>query len=1167
MSTEAKSQRYISEHHEVRSPTLLIGIGGIGGQIVKGVYDAMSEYDRTYVEMIVMDTNVSDLEKFVGTGIHFIQTSENQTVQAYLTANEEYTEWFPTNPLINAKNLTQGAGQIRSVSRLGALASKAEGRFETIDRSIDAVLTNHGDPLVRSVRVMIVGSATGGTGSGLGVQLPFYVRNALERANVPNVLIRGLFLMPSLTEDVQDTEAKKSAVNVNGYAFLKEVNAFYRAQQTIADDNVLRIEEYTPGVKTITGSGTKVNASGAIPYDFLFLVEKYGNRGSIGSLEDYIDRSAQIVMSQLFSPIANRGFSTEDNLITSSVPTGGMNRYCGAGVSNAIYPKDEVIRYCTVRYAGQLIKGYWLQIDDEFRSRDEQQRRLKKTNPKLQSLDRGTTYCTIFDDMCDPQKHDVSSEVASLKGELTIPVTVERNNRTITEDRPFVDTAMQYIEDHLHKALAGSGLAQEAEMCKMDRTLMRIETEVQNEISEKMANLRRFQTAADTKVSELVVSTAEEILPSDLKLAQNVSKDARHNLFVMLTHKHPIIARYALYALRNRMKIKKADSDKVLEGRLSRESIFTKDYYRERGNDSIVESPSDAVTKTPAGLFSFIGLNSAAYTRLVQEITNDSIAEAGHILQMAEHTLKSTVYRIVLERLDVLISLYEEFFEELRTIVTDKEEEAKRLEVGKGSGLDEDFKGDKYVCCNAKCKQFLYDQFVSSVTDAEMEMSDDVKKGFFEKMFGEYATRLTTASNPTAFVVHLSLRDLFEQGVLEPITAQFRNSGFKHLDMSILEAIRKQFEIENHSNGKAQDPIAYTQYFNAFCEALRTLAVPYLTYEREVANYASGGKLSYAWGLNHSAVARYQSGDTVAKVDNQKLKDMFLPSETPLADDSFSPYTMVCYAAIYDLRVENCTMYKVGTDAQKAYNQRLHNIAERSYVISEENDGYLDVIHPHLDRRWHEHAFLPELMGYDEDTMLNDIRLAFMAAVSQGLCTHMEDPTEHLTCWRYKKSDAKHASPIFVDDKELRAASIAGLYNAFNRNRVIVEDILKRMAAQQQESYESRSMEGITEKDILGHTIISSFIGIKSGSVNILDRLYSLLLDSGSQREIDRLIGTLENYLYQYCYEMVNKNKHKAEAMCQTVKYAIGAGSARLKADSTSLIYKDTCSHFLKTSN
>ena len=1169
----AKDAKYIDKPHLVRSPTLLIGIGGIGGQIVHGVYNAMSEYDRSRVEMLVMDTNINDLDAFQGTDIQYIQTSENKTVQGYLEANNSYAEWFPVNPLINAKNLSQGAGQIRSVSRLGALASKAEGRFKPIEDAVDRMLANHGDTLERAARVMIVGSATGGTGSGLGVQLPFYVRNVLARRNVPNVLVRGLFLMPSLTEDVQDTEAKKKAVNVNGYAFLKEVNAFYHAQMSSAENNVLSVEEYVPGIRTLADGGAKLASAAPVPYDFLFLVEKDGKRGSIGNLDDYIARSAQMVINQLFSPVAARGFSAEDNLITSAVPSGGMNRYCGSGIANAIYPKEEVIRYSTVRYAGDLIKSYWLSIDTEFHARDEQQRRQRKTNPSLQPLDRGETYCQIFDDMCDPQKHEVSSDLAALKSELTLQVEVvdiDNPAKKSIEDRPLVSSVMGYIEKHVKDVFNKSGLAAEADACNIDSTtILKYPNEATDEVSQKLTRLTRFRTNADDTVSKLVVSTAEELLPSDLKLAQGMSRDAKYNLYISLNKKHPIIARYVLYSLRKLVEQKKQASDQRLEERTTWESIFDQDYYREKGGkDTLKESPVQALDKTPAGFFSFLGLTSEAYQKLIRRITRDAAAEANHILEMAEHSLKSTVYRIVLERLDTLIELYESFFEELLDIVERKAEETKRLEDGKGSETDKDYKGDLYICCNAKCKKVLYDEFLNKIGDQGQEMSDEVKKGFFDKMFGEYTVCQAEKANPTAILTHLSLSQLFEEGILQPITEQFRDTGFRHLDMSILEALEKQFEIEEKMvktpENKKKYEEAYNVYFRNLCAKLRVLSVPYLAYDVEVANYKSGGKLAYTWGLNHSAVARVQSGAAENGVDSQMLKSMFGTGEMALADESFSPYRLVCYCAIYDLQVENCTAYRKGGWAESCYSERLENLVDQAYVINNEQDGYLEVIHPHLDCRWHEHAYLPELMGMDEEKQCRATNLAFLCGISTNRCRYFRDDVQYLECWWYTKNGTKIATPVFIDGKELKDKTILAIYRAFDKNRVIVKDMQEYMVQAMEAAKNQLPESGASEEILVEQPMIRALRGVDEKSRNVLDVLYVLYQNSGSLNLVNANLNDLMDFLADYCLTMVNGHAHRGAAMAAAVRKAIVDDSAELKKTDVSPSFVNCCESFLE---
>ncbi len=1155
-ATTPNATKYYSALHLTRAPTLLLGIGGIGGEIVKGVYDAMLDVDKTYVEMIVMDTNVSDLRKFENSGIEYIQTSENQTVQDYLAAHPEFIEWFPTNPLINDKNLTQGAGQIRSVSRLGALASKGEGSFAAIDRAVDRIRKNHGDSLNSSVRVMIVGSVTGGTGAGLAIQLPFYVRNVLESKGVPNVLVRGMFIMPSITEDKQDTESKEKAVNVNGYAFLKELNAFYRLQQASIEDNNLRIEEYVPGVKTVEGMGKEAVMAAPVPYNYMFLVEEYGKKGTIGDLEDYIARCSQMVLNQLFSPVAERGFSVEDNLITSLVEKKGMSKYCGAGISNIIYPKNEVVRYCTVRYAGQMLKDYWLQIDEEFKIKDEHQSRLKKTNPQLESLDKGKTYCTIFDDMCNPEKRTVSSDIAALQRELSFFEVIEREDGSKKkEEKQVVDSLISEMKKYCRDVFESTGVFEASKDCNvLQSELKRGKDKAKNIMDERLTEFRELRKKVDKAVNDSVSGIAEAILPSDFKLAKGIKETAKYSIFTVLRNKHPIVVRYLLYKLRDELKKEKIILDNNITGYKEDEekNVFNYDFFKEGEEDIVKEGPIEAIDKTKLGVF-----NKTQYVSLVEEIEkvhNESVTKC---LLKAEDELSSLVYSEVLGRIQVLIELYENFFGELKEIMIEKEEEAKRLETGRGEGKTQDFKGDKYVCSNKPCKDFLYNKFVSSISDSDMEMSEEVKCGFFDKMFEEYDTRLKEKNSPTAYITHISLRDLFEEGILEPITNQFSKTGFKHLDMSILEAIRQQFEIENRSNGLANDDEAFKNYLNALWESARSLADPYLMYKKDVGGVNSTGKLSYFWGFNYSAVARYQFGDVNAVIDNQKLKSLIdRKDETVLCDNSFAPTVITCYCAIYDLCIENCVSYLKGSKPQKCYAERLNNYVNTEYVVSNDEEAYLNVIHPHLDCRWHEHAYLPELMKWDEEKMSKDICMAFLLSLALKRCYYKDIKEEYLECWWFRKSDEKNPTPVYVNGKELKSKVMDEFYNALDNNRLIVEDVIKYAETIRSNAKAKRPESGITDAVILEHKIIKALIGSEN-TKNAIDRIYDLYSAMGNRNIIQKMVAALDEYLMAYCMDMVNGNVNKATHFCDVVKKAIGDGSKKLKATDVSDIFKE----------
>lgn len=210
-------------------PTLVLGIGGIGCKIAAAISDSLSNEDRKYVSVIGIDTNVNDLSKLRDKHqMEIIQTSDDMEVSAYLEAHPEYLEWFPDNDFLRERTMTDGAGQVRTLSRLAFLASVESGRFTPILQEITRIRKVDGNPHNKNLTVMVVGSITGGTGAGLFLNIPFYIRNLIKsQAGIKRCVIRGMFVGPDILEDVQPSQTNKDAVCVNGYTCLKELNAFY----------------------------------------------------------------------------------------------------------------------------------------------------------------------------------------------------------------------------------------------------------------------------------------------------------------------------------------------------------------------------------------------------------------------------------------------------------------------------------------------------------------------------------------------------------------------------------------------------------------------------------------------------------------------------------------------------------------------------------------------------------------------------------------------------------------------------------------------------------------------------------------------------------------------------------------------------------------------------
>lgn len=53
------------EKHATRVPTVLIGIGGIGGQIVRLVDNELKNCDKKFVRMLVLDTNTTTSQNLI----------------------------------------------------------------------------------------------------------------------------------------------------------------------------------------------------------------------------------------------------------------------------------------------------------------------------------------------------------------------------------------------------------------------------------------------------------------------------------------------------------------------------------------------------------------------------------------------------------------------------------------------------------------------------------------------------------------------------------------------------------------------------------------------------------------------------------------------------------------------------------------------------------------------------------------------------------------------------------------------------------------------------------------------------------------------------------------------------------------------------------------------
>ena len=121
------------------APTLLVGLGGTGSKIVCKVSRLVTEEQREHLGFAVFDTDINELRDIQRDNpfIKIIQTSTKLSVGEYLNIDTHARDnWFPVNAILNSKTLTEGAGQVRAISRLAFDTALRAGKMEQLHEGI-----------------------------------------------------------------------------------------------------------------------------------------------------------------------------------------------------------------------------------------------------------------------------------------------------------------------------------------------------------------------------------------------------------------------------------------------------------------------------------------------------------------------------------------------------------------------------------------------------------------------------------------------------------------------------------------------------------------------------------------------------------------------------------------------------------------------------------------------------------------------------------------------------------------------------------------------------------------------------------------------------------------------------------------------------------------------
>lgn len=345
-------------------PTVFVGIGGTGHEVLARIRRLIEE---TYgsldnfpiVGFLIIDTDkdykVSSPEAAGTTFKEYeklwasVSSGQVSDIMANMGNYPWIESWFPSELERNIGALEAGAGQIRACGRFALFYNyhKVQQAFmaacDRLRGHENFMLDRHNIRMVSNrVNVFITGSLSGGTGSGMLLDLGYGIRHWLRGAGGAEVT--AIMPMPTAFANISVGDR----VLANGYAAMMELSYFsdYRTEYgaQYSSSTMDEIRDRRP------------------PFDFTYLVGT--KNGSIEfTLEEIREMIAQNIFLDLTSSFAPHKRSIRDNIKGSwaQADPGGRGfpkNFMGFGLSTVEIPVAQIRASLSARLAADVV-GWW----------------------------------------------------------------------------------------------------------------------------------------------------------------------------------------------------------------------------------------------------------------------------------------------------------------------------------------------------------------------------------------------------------------------------------------------------------------------------------------------------------------------------------------------------------------------------------------------------------------------------------------------------------------------------------------------------------------------------------------------------------------------------------------------------------------------------------------
>lgn len=969
----------------MNAPTLLIGLGGTGCKIIERVSQMVNDEQRNNIAFAVFDTDINDLRGIQERNpfIKIIQTSTKQTVGEYLNKDTHARDtWFPVNAILNGKTLTEGAGQVRSISRLALETVISAGKMEPLHEAVQSLYKVEEDKAEQAVRVVIVSSLAGGTGSGLILPVAMYVRNYLkthfrQSANIT----RGFFILPEVFHEVITGQTERNNLSANAYATLRELDAFL-----MKGDNTLH-ERYRDTVRMQfpRAASSGYEEYSVRPYDFCFLFDaQNAEGGKLNSFDAYLEHAANCIYAQSIGPMNKRSNSSEDNTIRKLAKERGRNRYAGAGASMLIYPFEDIKSFIALKWAKQSVSSQWMVFDNLYRDICEENSKKIEQGLHAQNPDPAAFYASQIESMAKQDDPFARAIISSCTRYGADGVT-KKDDRW----REYVGAVVSKIA---HDVEAGN-LELDAAKSGVNQKLNNLGNEWEEyvdayteEESYRLKTLAYVEEVAQT----LAYSMFKTSKPSD------IDTKADYKLEKYLTTNdgnflHPNAIRYLLIKTSELMKKQKAAVDAEVADLKEYFESFEKNTFDDPETEDVIETAADLAERKRSLISRIRKRPSGEQDEIRQKMKTYFNNTNDYMVKYSQAFVLSSGIDYVDSIIRAFESFYRTFESKVETIDKSIADIYKKFSDSKGTTA-------RYVCASRESLDKIHERkpYMGSTIAIDVELAKEI----YLKVL-EYALMKEKPGNNRHF------NKLFDEGIIGYFKKAVMRDYGNEIDIDIIQALENEAVYEGNVED-ADDPSALIdQYVRKTITDIRNLSCPFI-------ESPMGEARDPINSCTFNISLKPAKGDTSPKAQLIQKELMNYGGEP---DEDISKYMIMFYQSFYGLRANDLSKFappaksltysRTGGEYFKAYYELVDGIHPESHLSKE--------ISPHIDRWWHIVTKMPDLDEENQAKQECEINAAFFWGLLNRYIETFEDDNKKI----YKlKMDG-----LGIDRDELRVSN------------------------------------------------------------------------------------------------------------------------------------------------